>query len=374
MRNERQQRRAANGSAQGGALGPAEVGRALRNERLRQGLSHRDVSRRLGIPEDQLKMAESGRFGRTDQLSALKTVRRFADLLGLPGDRFALAILEQWPTTVRPGGQPPPYRHEPTASVPAVRGGAVPARRGGAVPAGRGGAVPAAPVNDITGMMPLGDFDPDFALFDDQFDTGERTDMVPAVPIATTGSVVHRGAMPWPLRAAAVVLVVAVVVGGALLAVDRLHPAWLRSIGLARSSTPSTAAGTRPTPGSPTGSRTHSSTGSGKGSGTLVTDTLRPRATSATAATLSAARSPVHVTVASVGGPCWVDITSPTSSSSLFSGVLSSGTHHSFTVTGSASIVLGSAAGRISATSGSAKLATYQPPVAPFTLSVQTGG
>src|SRR5487761_1592506 len=75
-----------------------DVARSLRRERSRQGLSVKDVSTRTGIPVAQLRAAETGALNLPDQLSTLKTVRRYADFLGLPGDRYALALLEHWPT------------------------------------------------------------------------------------------------------------------------------------------------------------------------------------------------------------------------------------------------------------------------------------
>jgi transcriptional regulator with XRE-family HTH domain len=350
----------------GAALGPADVGRALRNERVRQGLSYRDVSRRLGIPEDQLRAAESGTLRpRADQLSALKTVRRFADLLGLPGDRYALAILESWPTTgpVELSSRSGP-RDAPTATTPSVRAA--------------GGAGVALTANDDFGpFTPFGaESDLFGATFDPRVDglleTGAATGIVPAVPIATTGRVVRRNPMPWPLRATAGILAAAVVVGGALLAVDQLHPSWLRGIGLVRSSVPAsgaTAAHDRHR------AATHSSvksTGTGHASSAVVTDALRPHATSGRAATLDAGRAPVQLTVSAVGGPCWAEVTSPTSATPLFDGVLAAGTRQSFTVTHGAVIELGSASGRVSAASHSGHLSTYSPPVAPFTLSVRS--
>lgn len=349
--------------APGAALGPADVGRALRNERVRQGLSYRDVSRRLGIPEDQLRAAESGSLRpRADQLSALKTVRRFADLLGLPGDRYALAILESWPTNgpIELSSRGP--RDAPTATTPSVR-------------SADAGVAPA--VNDDFGpFTPFDASDVFGAPFDTRVDglleVGAVTGIVPAVPIATTGRIVRRNPMPWPLRATAGILAAAVVVGGALLAVDQLHPSWLRGIGLARSSVPASAATAAHDRHGATTRSSATSTGAADASSAVVTDALRPHATSGGAATLDAGRAPVQVTVSAVGGPCWTDITSPTSAAPLFEGVLAEGTHQSFTVAHGAVIELGSASGRVSAASQSGHLSTYRPPVAPFTLSVRS--
>src|SRR5487761_969023 len=99
-----------------------DVARSLRRERSRQGLSVKDVSTRTGIPVAQLRAAETGALNLPDQLSTLKTVRRYADFLGLPGDRYALALLEHWPTKA---GLPTSSPVAPTAAVQGL-GDAVP--------------------------------------------------------------------------------------------------------------------------------------------------------------------------------------------------------------------------------------------------------
>lgn len=347
-----------------GPLDVADVGRALRSERVRQGLSLRDVSRRLGVPEDRLRAAETGTIGRTDRLSALKTVRRFADLLELPGDRFALAVHEHWPAG--PGsstGSATARRDEPTATTPAVRTLPAPAPRG-----------------EIAFGSPFTPFDADFVTFDGSFDsidsidgagglafTGDATGLAPAVPVATTRTAVRRPALPMPVRAAAAVLVLTVVAGGALLAVDRMHPSWLQGIGLTRSqASPAAAAdphGHAPAPAA--------KAADARGANASGANALRPAVTSPQAATVSAGPGPVRLTVSSVGGPCWVQVTAPTSAAPLYSGDVTAGSSRTFSVGRGAAVELGSGAGRVSVTSDRGSLSTYQPRVAPFTLTVQ---
>ncbi|MGH8982210.1 MAG: helix-turn-helix domain-containing protein, partial [Acidimicrobiales bacterium] len=168
----------------------ADVGRLLHRSRMCQGLSLRDVSWRTGIPQDQLREAETGLLVERNGLATLKTVRRYGDFLGLPGDRFALAILEDWPTRSSGARQGPgragataptplqtgqtaavPVCGEPTAAAPhagETRGGARTgqlARQAGATTAGAppgskwrtGATAPTAAVSRIAG----GTDDPD---------------------------------------------------------------------------------------------------------------------------------------------------------------------------------------------------------------------
>lgn len=75
------------------------IARTLHQERIRQGLSLRDVSVRTGIPVSQLHASETGVLRSSDdQISALKAVQHYAVFLGLPGDCFVLALVEHWPT------------------------------------------------------------------------------------------------------------------------------------------------------------------------------------------------------------------------------------------------------------------------------------
>lgn len=350
--------------------GVADVGRALRRERLRQGLSRRDVSRRLGISEDRLRAAEAGLLGRTDRLSALRTVRSFADLLGLPGDRFAQIVLERWPSPPPAGSQGRPARRdEPTATIPAVRTAFSPSSPGG----------------EILFGSPFTPFDADFVTYDGSFDpadgpfgtgdfaafTGDATGITPVVPSPGSGDGRPR-ALPVPVRAAAAALVLAVLAAGAMLAVDRMHPSWLQGIGLTRSDRPAAPA--------PVGHKTSPTAkaadarGASGASGPVVADAMRPSSTSEDTAALDPGPGPVRVTLSAVGAPCWAQVTDGASDAPLYSGDITAGSSRTFTIAGTsgAEIEIGSGAGRVSVTSASGTLSTYRPPVAPFTLSVRS--
>ena len=88
-------------------LSAREVGRSLRRARTTLGLSLKDVSERTGLPSELLRAAEVGTLDESDQLGTLRTVRHYADFLGLPGDRYALAVLECWP--FRPSAASGPF-------------------------------------------------------------------------------------------------------------------------------------------------------------------------------------------------------------------------------------------------------------------------
>lgn len=378
----------------GGASAPpgftvADVGRLLSRERNRQGLSLQDVAARTGIPVAQLRGAETGALDQPDGLATLKTVRRYADLLGLPGDRFALAILERWPTK---GGVPRPLSG-PTAAVPALGSVAVtgaPTKAtntngnghangsgGGNTKKGRGavdGGAPAArtastdePTRIVAPVGPVAQpsADADTTSFWGAFtDTG----VSPAV-VAPAGQVRRRTRrpVPGPLRALIVLVTLAVVVGVALLAIDRARPAWLSSIGLTHASTPATGSSSSAT-------AAHASTGSRAASHPATdpaTAELHPRATSA-GATFTVPAASFSAKVTAPGGPCWVQVTTNTSSSPAFAGVLEAGSSRTFAHVHSLVVELGSTSGRLSVTSSGGHVAGYAPRGAPSTITVRT--
>jgi len=364
----RYDRRARPGEAGQAAIGhgysTADVGRALRQERTRQGLSLRDVSMRTGIPQDQLRAAETGSFDRPDGLAALKTVRRFADHLGLPGDRYALAILEQWPT-----------RGRSPAPVLGVVGSVAP-RTGQAPAAPNGNAIPK---KESTGQLPasagrhpaatetasLDDDRPTMAVpagagwsgwqsgwggdaygsygGDAFFDTG----VTPAVPGAQVWK--PRRRMPFVLRALIAVIALCVVAGIALLAVDRMKPAWLQDLGLVQGPA-QTSASAQPL------SRHHAA---------VAATALALRRTSTDEAVVDA-RGPYTVKLSATGGPAWVSVTKPGVTTPVYMGVIQPGTSHSLTSTGTAIVELGSTAGRFSLTSKVGHVMPYKPPTVPF--------
>ena len=76
-----------------------EIGRSLRRERTRQGLSIEEASfanchngsAAAGTREQNIDRLP-------DRVQTLKALRHYADFLGLPGDRYTLVLIEHWPT------------------------------------------------------------------------------------------------------------------------------------------------------------------------------------------------------------------------------------------------------------------------------------
>jgi hypothetical protein len=354
---------------------------------------------RTGIPVDQLRAAETGAIDRPDGLATLKTVRRYADFLGLPGDRFALAILERWPTKGGPGpfgatapaaaqeaaaastqtaphaAVPPPQLTGPTASLPALgslelpgppgdgtvrshtKNGRAPGengrKNGRARANGESEPTPAGPFSPVQRVTPLPDDTGYWSAFSD-------TGVTPAV-LAPEDQVRRRPrrGVPVALRAVVVLVTLAVLAGLALLAVDRLKPSWLRAVGLTRAATaPSTA------PAASHGSRQPATHGAAAAA-------IRPAKTTGAAAFVVHASS-FTAKVTSPGGPCWVEAFTNTASAPAYTGVIAAGGSHAFSHVRSLVVEMGSTAGRLSVSSSGGHVSTFAPPGAPYRITVRT--
>ena len=307
-----------------GGFTAAGVGRLLGRERTRQGLSLPDVSRRTGIALDRLRAAEIGALDGIDGLATLTTVRRYADFLGLPGDRYALGILDRWPTR-------------------------------SAARAARSASLPGPPAADLHRSAPA-DFEPAPAY--------GHTGMTPAVPAVRSqvwSRPRHHGATAL-LQVLVGFVALALVAGVALLAIDRLHPAWLREAGLAPPADPTLAAAPAPA-GAQTGAGAH--TGERRGA-TL----LEAHRSSATTAAFDVPAARFTVTVAAAGGPCWVDVTAHATQAPLYAGVVDPGSPRSFSGRTPLVVELGSVAGRVSVSAPGVRSASYAPPAIPFNVTV----
>lgn len=398
------------GTAAVSGFSVADVGRMLRRARTRQGLSLRDVSARTGVPESLLRAAETGQLADREGLSTLKTVRRYADFLGLPGDRFALAILEDWPTRAgHPRGlravPEGPARLEtgPTAAFPAfVDSGAPPfddvppaggdmrtPPAGGdmrttevprldvwaATSAGGGGDV-TAPTSAVSRIEP-----PAWGSDGTTTWTGgtfSDTGMAPAVRARSTQIVRRRRHVPAVLQAAIVLVSLAVIAGAAILAVDRLHPSWLQRIGLTKATTGRPTPGVSSHPTTAAGGTIAASSGTGAPASATASHAserssarLRMNKTSATAAAVDAGAPAFVATVRAVGGPCWIDVTPATSSSPTYEGVLRAGTEKSFRSTATLVVELGATTGRLSVSSSAGQLPPTAPATAPYRVTVR---
>lgn len=365
------------GDARGMPASVPEVARSLRRARTRQGLRLEDVSARTGLPLDQLQAIETGTVERIpDRVAILRTLRRYADHLGLPGDRFVLVAVEHWPTTA---GQPTAIVAVPPAAGVAAAGpvarhvdtGVVPA----AAPALATRVAPPGWTPGTTGRAPPTAAGPVAA-------TGPTarggTSQVPAAPMVDTGVVptyqpptaaharrssraTGRPRTPLGLRILVGVAGVAVVAGVAGLLVDHVEPHWLQDLGIThRPRTPAT-------PADSSGTSTTAGT-----TGTTTQPTFTVASTTPSSATLAVRAASFTVQLSAVNGVSWVQATAAGKAAPTYAGVLSAGATQILSVQHSLVVQVGSVAAHIAVSVGGRTVGTYVPTAAPFTVTVQS--
>src|ERR1700722_4303873 len=108
----------------------SEIGRSLRLAREDAVLSIPQAAHRAGVRPVAIAALENGEVGpQHDRIETLRTLKAYATSLGLPGNDYVLAAVEQWPATGLPVAP-----HGDTAVVPVVSISSAPA--GGHWPAG----------------------------------------------------------------------------------------------------------------------------------------------------------------------------------------------------------------------------------------------
>ncbi|MGO9456379.1 MAG: helix-turn-helix domain-containing protein [Acidimicrobiales bacterium] len=347
-----------------------EVGRLLRRSRTRQGLHLEDVAARTGLNLHQLEALETGTVDRIpDRVVVLQTLRRYADFLGLPGDRFVLAVVDHWPS---PTAAPPvvPVAPRPVAAVAPAAVAATSAVAVGP-PLAPTGTVPVTAVTRVDRPVHVTPHPTGVPSTTAQVNAVPNTKVpsaaaqVNAVPntgvIPAVRPQAPRGPRARPstaaLSVAIGVLAVAVMLGIGALLVHRYEPRWLSDIGVTQAPTsPSTT-----TAGS--GSHAHHPSGA-------PTQTLTVATTSPNAANLTVHSQSFQVTVKATGGSSWVQATQSGQAAPAFSGVLAPGQTQVFRVDGSLQLEVGSVSAHVVVATGLRALGSYVPPAAPYTMTI----
>src|SRR5581483_2630175 len=143
--------------------------RSLRKAREQAGLTLDEAAARAGLSSTDVQGLESGTVARLrDRVETLRSLRTYADALGLPGNDYALAVIDLWPARSPDSGQvpvvsvttAPPNGHSPG-------GGGWPLDRTGAADFSVTGVVPQ------LGAVPSGEIPAVAVEPDPIFDTGE---------------------------------------------------------------------------------------------------------------------------------------------------------------------------------------------------------
>jgi len=358
----------------GGNLMPAsvpDIARALRVTRETAELSVAQAAARAGLGNAVVEALENGDVGpQHDRIATLRSLRTYADSLGLPGSDYVLVAVEQWP-----GVGPVLSSPAETAVVPVVSISSAPA--GGHTPAGGHGSVwpgDATGVADATTTGVMESLRPTSVADTGQYpalDTGR-------VPAVDTGEVpaVYLGT-PRLLKFMIGLVAFLVVLGAAGL-IERNHiNGWFDSGRHTTTGWIDNAKSALGITSKPTTHGQHDSTTSttaakaAKATTSKVTMTPGPGGLSENIA-VSAKTFTVKVVAAT--GPCWVEVSTAPGVKPLFEQDLLPGESHTFVVTKSLTVETGSGSGRAYLYEWIKPIGVYIPPKAPFTMNFTATG
>jgi cytoskeletal protein RodZ len=358
---------------EGGAnLTPAsvpDIARSLRLARERAELTIAEAAGRAGLGNAVVEDLESGNVGQQhDRIATLRSLRTYADSLGLPGSDYVLVAVEQWPSI-----GPVLTTTNETAVVPVVSISSAPA--GGHSPPGGHGSVwtgDATGVADATTTGVMESIRPTSVT-----DTGRLPALdTGRVPVVDTGQVAAVNLEVPRLLKFMTGLVAFLVVLGAAGLIERNHiNGWFDSGRHTTTHWIDNAKSALGITNSPAGHPHHHE---------ATTSTTAPKATDASKVTMKAgpglsevisvpAKS-FTVKVLAVTRPCWVDVTVLGGLKPLFEQDLLPGQSHSFVVTSSLTVETGSAAGGTQFYEGTKLIGFFFPPKAPFTITFTAAG
>jgi hypothetical protein len=323
-----------------------DIGRSLRLAREQRDLSLDEAAAQAGLPSTDIEAFESGTVGRMrDRVETLRSLRAYADSLGLPGHDYVLAVVDLWPTADQLPARAPDSGQVPVVSLTtAPAGGHSPpgaGRTGAAAFSVSGVVLPAvpAPAHD-TGPVPI-------------VDTGE----IPAVKQTVgTGLKVLVGA-------AAVLVVV-----GLFTLTEHSHFAgwdkqaradsshWIHNAKVAAGLAPKTTKVAAPP---------------APGTAPKVVMVQNPAADSVTVNVHAATFS---VKMVAFKTPSWVQVTDSEQQAPIFQQVLAGGANMTFNVAHSLTIETGSASARAYIYDGTTFIGYYFPSKAPYTLTFNALG
>jgi hypothetical protein len=327
--------------------------------REQSGLSLGQAAERAGLLRADAEAIESGTVSRMrDRVETLRSLRTYADSLGLPGNDYALAVIDLWPDTSQLAGP-----GSDSAQLPVVAVAAPPA--GGHVPAKTGGGWLSDPTGvtdfNVTGVVsPLGSL--------------PSADAVPADAANGTASIFDTGQLPAvkggvsrPLKALTALAAVLVALGIFTLVAHSHFSSWSNTISAdssrwwqdlkvatgisnktpARSS--AAARGTVPT--------VH-----------MVQDPANSHVT------VNVHAPSFSVKMVAYKAPSWMQVTDASQQAPIYQQVLAGGANTTFAVTRSLTVETGSASARAYLYEGTTFIGFFFPTKAPYTMTFNAVG
>ena len=328
-----------------------DIGRSLQMAREAADLTIPQAAAQAGLGTAAVEALEDGSVGpQHDRIDTLRTLRTYANSLGLPGDEFVLVAVERWPSV-----GPLVLASGDTAVVPVVSISSAPA--GGHSPAGSLWPGDATGVTDTTTTGVIAHIHPASL-----HDTGR-------VPMVDTGQVAAVGfGAPRALKVSIGLVAALVILSGAALVehnnlrgwVDDGHSSAVRwyheaksALGFTDSKSTPTHGTTAPSPAAKPTAATPSyrSDPSGRGE------------------TINVPTSSFTVKIMAVNYACWVQATALGQAKPVYAQVMPAGQSQTFTVTSSMTIDTGSSAGRALIYKGNKLIGFYFPSQTPFLMT-----
>ncbi|HEY3842489.1 MAG TPA: helix-turn-helix domain-containing protein [Acidimicrobiales bacterium] len=330
-----------------------DIARALRAARQGEGFDVPAAAERAGLSADDVEALESGIVGRLhDRVETLRSLRRYADSLGLPGSDYVMTTIARWPAPLGAlarngdtGALPvvsvstaPAGGHSPAEVWPGERTGVTDFTITGMV----GPAVPVQVTENDTGQVPV-------------FDTGE----IPAV----------RSGAPTILKVLVAVVALLVVLGGVGLAEHSHVAGWAKDVraDTSRWYTDATrAVGLTHKPAA-------------KPPAAVAGHPVLPKVdivqnTGANGVTFNVHATSFNVKVAAYVHPCWIQVTDVGHFAPVYSGVLAGGQTNTYTVTQSTTVETASGSGRVFVYWHGKFIGFYFPTKVPYTMTFNAVG
>jgi len=316
-----------------------EIGRQLREARVERGLDLLAAHDRLSRPITQLEALENGDLAALpDQALALSTLRRYAAFLGLDGDALALKMIDAWSSAAR----------TTDGSAEATRVTA---------------AVTSSPDHlrsfTQTGQVPRvgARFNATAAVSVVTPSTGPPTGTFPVVPRQelkhskrAVAKARRRLRAPTFLKAVTWTVVALLLIAVAGFAIYQWSPQWLVSVHILRVT------------GHPV------ATTPGGSSNAPAAAAVNETSSTAQSANLVVSASSFD-TIIATSGPCWIQVTSSTSSTPLIVGVQPAGKTLSFPSKGTMTVQVGSSAVVVGITINRKGVYLNKPTTTPFTYT-----
>jgi hypothetical protein len=326
----------------------ADIGRSFVLAREAADLTIPEAAAQAGLGTAAVEALENGSAGpQHDRIDTLRTLRTYANSLGLPGDEYVLIAVDGWPTS-----GPVVLASGDTAVVPVVSISSAPA--GGHSPAGSSWPGDATGVTDTTTTGMIAHVGPLSA-----FDTGR-------VPMVDTGEVRAVGYVPRALKVSIGVVATLVVLSGAALIAhnhlqgwyDEGHTNTTRWYHQAKSALGFTSTPTK-THGTPTPPPKLAD----------VTKVSYQADPNGHVETMNVTAQSFTVKIVAVTYDSWVKAVVAGQPNPIYAQVLPANQTETFPVTSSMTITTGSSAGRAFLYKGTKLIGFYFPSKAPFVMT-----